>query len=296
MRNDYHILQACNSSLEVIHKLNFGNLTQSTIDIFQELIYNFYRKQGRLFSWRTTSNPYHILVSEIMLQQTQVNRVIPKYEEFVHKFPDFYSLNNASLKTVMNVWKGLGYNRRAVHLKNIAYRVLSEFNGVLPNNVSDFTSFPGIGNYTASAICTFAFNQPHVFIETNIRTVFIHFFFSAEKNNIKDSVLMPLIKQTLDISNPKEWYYALMDYGAMIKKIMINPSRRSAEYQKQPLFKKSNREIRGKILSTLLQKPKASIEELSYILNIPIARLTPLVYQLLKEKIIAKEGETFLIP
>src|SRR5574337_224310 len=144
---------------------------------FQKTIYCYYRKYGRTFPWRITHNPYHILISEIMLQQTQVQRVMGKYEPFINAFPDFSSLARAQLRMIMRQWQGLGYNRRAIALKQIAQRVMEEFHGELPSSVETLMTFPGIGRATASAISAFAFHIPAVFIETNIRRVFIHVFF-----------------------------------------------------------------------------------------------------------------------
>ena len=148
-----------------------------TIRTFQRLIYRFYREHGRTFPWRRTRNPYHILVSEIMLQQTQTERVEEKYEQFLTHFPDFPSLAEAPLREILRVWRGLGYNRRAIALKNIASAVITEFHGNLPSCPEALISLPGIGRATACAICAFAFNKPVVFLETNIRRVFIHHFF-----------------------------------------------------------------------------------------------------------------------
>ncbi|NUN23224.1 MAG: A/G-specific adenine glycosylase, partial [Candidatus Jettenia caeni] len=197
-------------------------LTPDAIKKFQKVIYSYYQEYGRNLPWRITQEPYHILVSEIMLQQTQVQRVIGKYESFIQVFPNFYSLSRAPLKMVLKEWQGLGYNRRAMALKRIAQKVIEEFGGVLPSSVDALITFPGIGRATASAISAFAFHKPTVFIETNIRRVFIHSFFHDE-TNIKDTEIILLVEKTLDVSNPRNWYYALMDYGVMLKKDYENP-------------------------------------------------------------------------
>ncbi len=145
---------------------------------FQKTIYRYYGKYGRTFPWRMTHNPYHILISEIMLQQTQVQRVMGKYEPFINAFPDFSSLARAPLRLILKQWQGLGYNRRAIALKLISRRIMEEFHGELPSSVETLMTLPGIGRATASAISAFAFHIPSVFIETNIRRVFIHGFFS----------------------------------------------------------------------------------------------------------------------
>ena len=189
-----------------------------------------------------------------MLQQTQVERVTTKYSEFIAAFPDFTSLANASLQEVLRVWQGMGYNRRAVALKEIAVRVIRDFNGMLPDSVDVLATLPGIGRATASSIAAFAFNLPAVFIETNIRRVFIHFFFQ-DKQNIKDPDILLLVEKTLDRRNPGAWYHALMDYGVLLKRQFPGLNKRSAHYQKQTPFQGSNRQMRGRILKTLIERP-----------------------------------------
>jgi A/G-specific adenine glycosylase len=216
------------------------HLMPATVRAFRKLIYDFYREHGRAFPWRATHNPYHILVSEIMLQQTQTERVTDKYESFVNSFPDFSCLARTPLREILGAWQGLGYNRRAIALKEIAQRVIRDFQGNLPPSLEGLMSLPGIGRATAAAISTFAFNKPAVFLETNIRRVFIHHFFRNE-DKVNDNEILPLVKQTLDTSNPRRWYHALMDYGVMLKKRHQNPNRKSAHYHKQGPFEGSNR-------------------------------------------------------
>ena len=215
--------------------LSSGDITTQTVRLFRNIIYDRYLSNPRDFPWRETRNPYRILVSEIMLQQTPAERVIGKYGIFLRKFPDFPSLADGSLREILEIWQGLGYNRRAIALKEAARIVLSEFHGRLPRTEEDLIKLPGVGKYTASAVCVFAFGKSALFVETNIRRVFIHFFF-RDRNNVKDAEIIPLIEKTLDIANPREWYYALMDYGVMLKKMFGNPNRRSAHYQRQATF------------------------------------------------------------
>jgi len=269
-------------------------LTGAAIHAFQDIIYAYYQNHGRRLPWRETNDPYHILVSEIMLQQTQVERVIEKYEEFIKAFPDFHSLAQAPLHTILEVWQGLGYNRRAIALKKIAEIVVSTYGGMLPSRPEVLMTLPGIGRYTASAIATFAFNQPIVFIETNIRTVFIHFFYQNQ-SNVKDSELLPLVEQTLDTANPRIWYYALMDFGAMLKKRYQNPNRRSAHYHRQTPFKGSNRELRGLILKALTRQTSISEHELVETLTLDPERIKSALIQLHDEGFIKKSGNTYRI-
>jgi len=190
-----------------------------------------------------------------MLQQTQTDRVVPKYKEFIKTFPNFQALARASLRDVLRAWQGLGYNRRAKMLKCAAEMIVKEYKGRLPKSEEELVKLPGIGKYTAGAIAVFAFNKPAVFIETNIRSVFIHFFF-RNMTKVRDSELLPLIEKTLDRKNPREWYAALMDYGAMLKKKHSNPSRRSSHHTKQSQFEGSDRQVRGCIIKVLVEKKR----------------------------------------
>jgi len=271
-----------------------AHLSEPVIATFQDIIYTHYQYHPRRFPWRETFNPYHILVSEVMLQQTQADRALTKYQEFIATFPSFQSLADASFDRILNIWQGLGYNRRARALKTIAEQVIAENNGVLPDSVEQLQQLPGIGPYTAAAICAFAFNQPVVLIETNIQSVYLHFFFKGE-THISDTELVPLIKQTLHYSNPREWYYALMDYGAMLKKRHKNPSRRSKQYHKQTKFQGSDRQLRGAVLHLLLKTPGLTSSQISLKLQENEQRITPLLLQLQKEKLICKQKNTFYI-
>ncbi len=248
---------------------------------FQKTIWDHYTKHRRSFPWRETRDPYKILISEVMLQQTQADRVVSKYLAFLKRFPDFKTLARVKPASVLKEWQGLGYNRRALALKRLAEVVVKEYRGCLPQNREQLTALPGIGPYTASAVLAFAFNTPTVFIETNIRTVYIHFFFEGKKK-IHDKELLPFIEKTLDTKNPREWYYALMDYGAHLKK-QGNPSRRSTHYVKQSKFKGSERELRGKILKLLLEYKKIPMRDIAEVLQEDPERVTRNVESLHEE-------------
>lgn len=221
---------------------------------FQEKVLDFYHRNGRHdLLWRKTTDPYQILVSEVMLQQTQVPRVTVKYPQFISAFPDVHSLAEASLSEVLGAWKGMGYNRRAIALREIAVLVVSKFSGVIPDDESVLSGFPGIGKATAGSIAAFAYNCPTVFIETNIRRVFIHCFF-GDQVPVSDHEIRPLVARTLDCEHPREWYYALMDYGAVLGTRIPNPNRRSTHYHRQTAFEGSDRQLRGRILELLLRE------------------------------------------
>lgn len=227
-------------------------LTARVVKQFRTLILRHYATHGRTLPWRETSDPYAILVSEIMLQQTQVDRVLEKYPRFLAAFPDFPSLCQAPLQEVLKVWVGLGYNRRAQSLQKIAAAIMQDYQGVLPPSPKLLGRLPGIGDYTAAALMVFAFNHPVLLLETNIRTTFIHFFF-RDDTHIPDRALLPLIDQTMDRSDPRTWYNALMDYGVGLKKLYGNPARKSAHYRRQSPFAGSTRQIRGAVLRLLTE-------------------------------------------
>jgi len=257
-------------------------LDSQVIEIFQKIIYSFFKQKGRDFPFRNETTPYNVLISEMMLQQTQTGRVSEKYLEFIQEFPNFASLSNAPLDLVLKRWKGLGYNRRAIALKKIAEIVIEEYAGILPDKVDILKTFPQIGHNTASSIVAFAYNKPVVFIETNIRRVYIYFFF-PKKKNIDDKEILPLVKQTLDKNDPKKWYYALMDYGVMLKKQYPDLNKRSRHYKKQAPFKGSNRQVRGKILELLIKSSEISQKDLSNKLDIDLKKLELILTQMEKE-------------
>lgn len=272
-----------------------GKIDTRAIRTFQKTIYRYYRESGRSLPWRKTRDPYRILVSEMMLQQTQVERVLTKYEQFIHEFPDFASLAKSPLRKILEQWQGLGYNRRALALKESAQIVMKQFNAKLPSNPDILITLPGIGKATASAIAAFAFNQSTVFIETNIRRVFIHFFFKGSEK-IRDADIVPLVQETLDASNPREWYYGLMDYGVMLGKNRQNPNRRSAHYTKQSPFEGSTRQLRGLILKTLMSNRVLTERQLARKLGTDPQKTKEILQQLKKEGFIRKNGNTYTLP
>lgn len=236
-----------------------------------------------------------MLVSEIMLQQTQTGRVTEKFLIFKEKFPNFLALSKASLGDVLKTWQGLGYNRRAIALKKIADIIINDYHGKLPDSIEILKTFPQIGPNTASSVAAFAFNKPTVFIETNIRRVFIYFFFN-NGNNITDKVIIPIVEKTLDKTNPREWYYALMDYGVMLKKLYPDLNKQSAHYRKQSPFNGSNRQIRGELLKLLVKNKILKISEIEKSLKkIPEKKLMTVLSQLEKEEFIEINGKTVQI-
>lgn len=269
-------------------------MQQKKLTAFTNIIWNYYKENKRSFAWRQTTNPYNIVVSEIMLQQTQTSRVVEKYATFIETLPTWDALANARLKDVLSLWQGLGYNRRGKALHTIAQLVMKEYGGILPDSPELLVAFPGIGPNTAGSICAFAFNKPITFIETNVRAVYIHHFFK-EKQNITDKELLPLIEQTIDFQSPREWYYALMDYGVMLKKNLPNPSRKSAHHTKQSKFEGSDRQIRGMIIKLLTNHSKLTFNDLVTFTQKEPQRVKKAVNELHNEELIRKINNNFLI-
>lgn len=210
------------------------------------MIFLWWKKNRRGLPWRRTRDPYHILVSEVMLQQTQVSRVIPKYTEFIEAFPSIRALAKASPARVLTLWKGMGYNRRALYLKKTAQMIVEVYGGVFPDTQAVLVKLPGLGLYTARAIMVFAFGQNVSMIDTNIRQIITHYFFKGLPQKEKD------IQRVADLLVPKgrswEWHQALMDYGALA---MTTKKRDMKVARKQKPFKDSDRYFRGRIIDLL---------------------------------------------
>ena len=267
-------------------------------EIFKKKIWEYYRKQRRDLPWRKNITPYRILVSEIMLQQTQVERVREKFQCFIKTFPDITTLARAHKERVLAAWQGLGYNRRALALKKAAEMIVHEYKGKLPKDSQLLEQLPGVGKATAGALRAFAFNKPSVFIETNIRRAYIQFFFSRRRN-VQDKEIEPLIRTTFpEPQKTREWYYALMDYGAMLGKRdrIKNPNRRSAHYVKQKPFKGSERELRGRVLKYILENGSVTERQLIRMTEEKrIVRMGKVLVLLTKEGFISKNGRKYSI-
>lgn len=274
--------------------MRYNLKTKSGITTFRSLIYNYFDAHGRQLPWRADYAPYHIYVSEVMLQQTQVDRVIDKFTSFIERFPDLPALAAAPLDAVMAQWQGLGYNRRATALRGAAKILCLSGNGTIPQTPEALQQLPGIGPATAASIAAFAYNQPTLFLETNIRTVFIHHFF-ADKSDVPDSELLPLANLALDTASPRRWYSALMDYGTMLKKQVGNLTRKSTTYQKQSPFIGSRRQMRGKILKLLVERKAITIAAMSRVLQREAGELGELLAQLIAEGMVEKVGRSFRI-
>jgi A/G-specific adenine glycosylase len=267
-------------------------LAPSAVNAFRRRIYAHYRLHGRDLPWRKTTDPYRILVSEIMLQQTQVERVIERYPAFLDAFPDFRSLAEAPLPLLLRIWQGMGYNRRALMLRKLAQRIIDEYAGELPSDPAILITLPGVGSYTAGAVAAFAFNEPVIFLDTNIRRAYIHSFF-PDRHKIRDEEISPLVGQTLDLRNPRKWYNALMDYGAALKRKAGNPNKRSAHYSRQAPFENSNRQVRGRILKVLVNNPPLTLARIAKETGMDVERIKKNLPVLEKEKFIEKQGRRY---
>lgn len=217
---------------------------------FQELIFQKGDELYREMPWRTDTRPYYVLVSELMLQQTQVDRVIPKFEAFIAAFPDVKALSFAPLSDVLAMWQGLGYNRRAKYLHDAARMIIAEFAGDFPDTVTTLQKLPGVGPNTAGAIMNYAYNEPVAFIETNVRTIYFHHFF-PDGEIVSDKELLEVVERTISHEHPREFYWALMDYGSWLKRQGAGRLSQSKHYKKQSPLKGSLREMRGEIIRQL---------------------------------------------
>ena len=224
---------------------------------FQRLILDWGRHHRREMPWRNTRDPYKVLVSEVMLQQTQVSRVLPKYVEFLHEFPDLDALADASQARLLRVWQGLGYWNRATRLRDAARMIVNEFGGVFPQDPTTLRTLPGVGSYTAGAVACFAFGSIEPFLDTNIRRVYLFFFFPGEED-VPDNRIMETARRAVWLDDPREWGYALFDYGAVeLRDRTIN--RRSRHYSRQSAFDGSFRSFRTQALRHVLAQESTSL-------------------------------------
>lgn len=237
-----------------------------TKEAFCQLIWEKGTTLYRDFPWRNTHDPYEILVSEVMLQQTQVTRVQHRWQRFLAKFPTVDALASASNADVVSEWQGMGYNRRALALKRCANECATRYDGCIPHDVNELCALPGIGPATAAGVRAFAFGLPGVYLETNVRTVFLHELF-VSINEVSDKQIAPLVQEVCPAENVRGWYYALLDYGAHLKQTIGNSGRRSKEYTRQSKFEGSRRQKRAEMVRLVLATPGISTAQLWEDLN-----------------------------
>lgn len=266
-------------------------------DNFLLTLNEYYRTHARDLPWRQPEpdgsfDAYKILVSEIMLQQTQVSRVVPKYRAFLESFPTIQELAAAPLPEVLASWSGLGYNRRAKYLLLSAQNLTR-----LPQpwSLEALESCPGIGRNTAAAVVAYSYNVPALFVETNIRTVIIHHFF-ADEGYVSDKqileILTQITPQALKTMTPRNFYWAMMDYGTFLKSTVGNLNKQSKTYAKQSAFHGSSRQIRGQVIKLLLDGPVLLKNLEAYI---PDSRLTGVITQLEREQLVKFQGNTLML-
>lgn len=222
------------------------------LEEFSATIWERGRELYRDLPWRDTHDPYAILLSEVMLQQTQVSRVMGRWEQWLETFPTIADLASAPLPPVLELWQGMGYNRRALNLKRCAEEVVAMHDGVVPSDKKALLALPGIGPSTSAGVRIFAFRQPDMYLETNVRAVFIHELFPG-RESVADKELVSLVEATCpQDARVRAWYYALLDYGAYLKKTMPNPTRRSKHYTRQSKFEGSHRQKRAYLLRRVI--------------------------------------------
>lgn len=262
---------------------------------FRRVVWSYYKKHGRHdLPWRKTHNSYHVLVSEIMLQQTQVDRVIPYFRAWLTEFPTIYTLAKAPLSKVLRAWQGLGYNRRAKMLQETAKVIMSSHKGKVPTDIPTLETLCGIGPYTARAVATFSSNTDTVFVETNIRTAIIYHFFPH--GNVSDLEILKVVESVLLKGKARAWYAALMDYGAYLKRSGVKVNTRAKGYIKQSTFKGSNREVRGAIIKALTQHQRSETYLLTMLGIKRHSQVKKQLEKLEKEKMIQRTKNTYHLP
>lgn len=225
---------------------------------FQEKIRELGVRLYRELPWRNCADAYAVLVSEVMLQQTQVKRVLSYWPRFLKSFPTLDALAAADTSDVLTLWQGLGYNRRALMLKKCADACAAGNGGLLPDDYESLLELPGVGPATAAGVVAFAYDRPSVYLETNVRTVFLHELF-PDADGVSDAAIRPLVEMSCPDAKVREWYYALLDYGAYLKQTVPNPSRRSAHHVRQSVFEGSRRQKRAELVRIVLGSGSSGI-------------------------------------
>jgi A/G-specific adenine glycosylase len=270
-------------------QINSRNISQEKIQQFQKKILSFYRKNRRELPWRNTTDPYKILLSEFMLQQTQVNRVILYYEKWIAKWPTIDDLADASIAEVLQMWMGLGYNTRAVNLHKAARKIVAKFDSDVLETMKHYKDVPGVGRYTSQAVMIFSTNANLVTVDTNIRRIFIKEFNLSQK--ISDKELWMLAEKCFPMGKSRDWHNALMDYGALFltaKKTGIKSK------TQQSRFEGSDRQLRARIIRILLHSDE-SLTNMSRILNVDSSWLQRILEKLVSEEIISKKNNRYYL-
>lgn len=256
---------------------------------FRSFVLRYWRAHGRHdLPWRHTEDAYRILVSEVMLQQTQVPRVVDLYSKFLRAFPSFRVLARATPASVLKAWQGLGYNRRALMLLRCAKMVMTDFGGAMPRDYEALQTLPGVGPYTAGAVMAFAFDRGVPLIETNIRRIYIHHFFQGRRD-ISDAEILPIVaRHVSQTKSARRWYSALMDYGTWLATQTDNPNIRSKHYTRQSIFEGSHRQIRGAVVRSLIGGAQKHSTALAKSIGRPATQVAPIMAQLEKEGFVTR--------
>ncbi len=287
--------------------------TTEKLNEFKQLVLDKGCELYRDLAWRNIADPYGVWISEVMLQQTQVVRVDGRWQRWMLRFPTVESLAKAPVADVLDEWQGMGYNRRALSLQKAAQQIVDK--GYFPDEVSELVKLPGIGPATAGGIVAFAHNKHALYLETNVRTVFLHELY-PEAEQVPDKILIPHVLATCppsapqDEIGPRAWYYALLDYGAYLKKTVPNPSRRSKSYTRQSKFEGSHRQKRAEVVRLLLDENSMGTDGLELakiheiISNIELSKnrdavdveeILKVLDELLKEGFIEVNNDKYLI-
>jgi len=230
---------------------------QKRIEVFRRKIFDFYGDNRRSFPWRETRDRYAVMVSEIMLQQTQAERVVSKFTAWMDRFPDVAVLASAPLRDVLALWSGLGYNSRGQRLQSSARMVTERFGGVVPAAPAQLKTLPGIGDYTCRSIPVFADNLDVAAVDTNIRRIIIHEFALPEETS-KRSIQIAA-EQLLPPGRSRDWHNALMDYGSLF---LTSRATGIRSLTKQSKFRGSKRWYRGRLLKELVASEQLLLEEI----------------------------------
>lgn len=267
-----------------------SSITQPEIIAFRRKILRFYKQHGRNLPWRQTTDPFRITIAEIMLQQTQVERVIPKYEEWIARWPNWNALSLASNEQLLRGWSGLGYNRRALLLGKLAKAVMHDHAGVLPDSPAELETLPGIGPYTSRAILIFAFDRPLATIDTNIRRVLLREFelsASTAPAQLADFAFRVLSKR-----KSRDWHNALMDYSRLVLPKQISAIR---PVSRQSKFVGSARQVRGEIIRRLLRSQPADLRSICLALERTQAEVEKIAEKMANEGVVRlKRGKVWL--
>lgn len=282
------------SCFKILTTLRDADLPQSAgvRQRFRRVVRSFYRSNGRDFPWRRTQDPYQILVSEVMLQQTQTQRVAERFPVFIHQFPNIRALAAARQSEVIRAWEGLGYYRRARNLHRAAQEVVSECNGEIPDSYDHLRALPGIGEYTAAAVSAFAFNRAVPMIETNIRAVYLYVFFK-EQEGVSDRRILALIEETMPKSGVREWFYSLMDLGVELKRATPRINHASRHHTKQKPFHGSDRRVAAMVLRYVIGCKRPISKEL--IVQETLGALSETTLDQIERALVRLEREKLLV-